>query len=96
MKYLTRKLSPFSTSVLKYEKERKVQSTIYYMQRTVIYVMLGSVISGVGHFYRQDAAGNLAKGVILGLVFGLPIAGVCLGACGTSYSLLQDYASQFL
>ena len=96
MKYLTRRMSPFSNAVLKYEKERKVQSTIFYAQRSVVYVILGSMISGGAHFYGQDAAGNLAKGVTFGLVFRLPLAGVCLGACGTSYSVLQDYASQFL
>lgn len=66
------------------------------MQRTAIYVMLGSVGSGVAHFYRQDAAGNVAKGVILGMTFGLPIVGACLGVCGASYSFLQDHANQFL
>lgn len=91
-----RTMTPFSSAVLKYERQRKVQSTIYYMQRTVVYVMIGSVISGVAHFYRQNAVGNLAKGVTFGLVFGLPIVGVCLGVSGTSYSLLQDYAAQFL
>ena len=85
-------MTPFSSAVMKYERDRKVQSTIYYIQRTVVYVMIGSVISGVAHFYRQDAVGNLAKGVAFGLVFGVPIAGACLGVCGTSYSLLQDYA----
>lgn len=91
-----RRLTPFSSAVLKYERERKVQSTLYYTQRTAFYVMIGSVISGVAHFYKQDVVGNLAKGVAFGLIFGMPIAGVCIGACGTSYSLLQDYASQFL
>lgn len=95
--YLTQRLSPFAASILKFEKKRGIDSSLYYIQRTVLYLALATATSAASQLYRVDALGVAGRGCLVGCCFGSIglgiIAGLLGGAC---WCLLEEGLKEYL
>jgi hypothetical protein len=87
---LTQKISPFVSAVLKFEKRRQINSSLFYIQRSILYLLLAGATSAISHLYDASNIGVLARGALWGCCFGLIGSGVAVGCVASvAYSYLE-------
>jgi hypothetical protein len=80
--YLTQRMSPLAAGILKFERRRGIDSSLYYIQRTVLYLVLAATASAASQLYSSNAMGVAARGCLLGCCFGTIGLGIIAGSVG--------------